>query len=111
MLLTSLLKYRSTIRAWSQTETLLGLLRQTGTEAAFADDLLRVYGSPPEGERFLASISWTPPTVVAPWTGYALAPGAIPGSRTLETSTRSGSPLARLGTGGGVGQVPLRASS
>jgi hypothetical protein len=81
MLLTSLLKYRATIRLWSQSETLLGLLRLMGTDRSAVEGILRVYGSPPEGEAFLDSISWMPPTVSAPWTGYALAPGTSANAR------------------------------
>jgi hypothetical protein len=81
MLLTSLLKYRAAIRSWSQSETLLGLLRQMGAEPSVVEGILRVYGSPADGEAFLDGISWAPPTVLAPWTGYALAPGTSANAR------------------------------
>lgn len=81
MLLTSLLKYRATIRLWSQSETLLGLLRMMGTDRSVVEGILRVYGSPPDGEACLDSISWMPTTVLAPWTGYAMAPGTSANAR------------------------------
>lgn len=62
-------------------ETLLGALREKERTPEEVAGVLRVYDREPGEEAFLATISWVPPAVPAPFVGHVARPGTSANAR------------------------------